>query len=66
MSFLIVLFIQSVFVYFHFFLIDLFLAVLCLHCCVQAFSSCGARGLLVVAVHGFLIAVASLFEEHGL
>ena len=44
----------------------LFLAALGLHCCVQAFSSCGKRGLLFVAVHGLLIAVASLVAEHGL
>ena len=30
------------------------------------FSSCGKRGLLLVAVHGLLIAVASLLAEHGL
>ena len=30
------------------------------------FSSCGERGLLFVAVHGLLIAVASLVVEHGL
>ena len=29
-------------------------------CCAQAFSSCGERGLLFVAVCGLLIAVASL------
>ena len=31
-----------------------------------AFSSCGERGLLFVAVHELLIAVASLVVEHGL
>ena len=31
-----------------------------------AFSSCGERGLLFVAVRGLLIAVASLVAEHGL
>ena len=41
-----------------------FLAVLGLPCCVQAFSSCGERGLLLVAVCGPLIAVASLVAEH--
>ena len=41
------------------------MAVLGLHCCAQAFSSCGERGLLFVAVHGLLIAVASLVAEHG-
>ena len=30
------------------------------------FSSCGEWGLLLVAVHGLLIAVASLVAEHGL
>ena len=44
----------------------LLLAVLGLHCCVRAFSSCGELGLLFVAVHGLLIAVASLVVEHGL
>ena len=52
------------------FLIDLFiylfLAALGLRCCAQAFSSCGERGLLFVAVCGLLIAVASLIVEHGL
>ena len=37
----------------------LFLAVLGLRCCARAFSSCGERGLLFIAVHGLLIAVAS-------
>ena len=41
-----------------------FLAALGLHCCALAFSSCGERGLLFVAVHGLLIAVASLVAEH--
>ena len=35
-------------------------------CCVRAFSSCGERGLLFVAVRGLLIVVASLVVEHGL
>ena len=46
--------------------IYLFLAALGLCCCVRAFSSCGERGLLFVAVRGLLIAVASLVAEHGL
>ena len=46
--------------------IYLFLAALGLHCCARAFSSCGERGLLLVAVRGLLIAVASLVAEHGL
>ena len=37
-----------------------------LRCCARAFSSCGERGLLFVAVHGLLIAVAALVAEHGL
>ena len=37
-----------------------------LRCCMQSFSSCGEQGLLFVAVHGLLIAVASLVAEHGL
>ena len=44
----------------------LVLAALGLHCCAQAFSSCGEWGLLFVAVHGLLIRVASLVVEHGL
>ena len=44
----------------------LFLAALGLPCCVRAFSSCGERGLLFVAVRGLLIAVASLAAEHRL
>ena len=46
--------------------IYLFLAALGLHCCARAFSSYGERGLLFVAVHGLLIAVASLVAEHEL
>ena len=48
---------------FFFFLINLFiylLAALGLRCCERAFCSCGERGLLFVAVCGFLIIVASL------
>ena len=48
------------------FLTYLFLAALGLCCCTQAFSSCGERELLFVAVHGLLVAVASLVAEHGL
>ena len=45
--------------------IYLFLAALGLCCCAWAFSSCGERGLLFVAVHGPLTAVASLVAEHS-
>ena len=38
--------------------IYLFLAALGLRCCARAFSSCGERGLLFIAVCGLLIAVA--------
>ena len=41
-------------------LIYLFLAALGFCCCMRAFSNCGELGLLFVAVHGLLIAVASL------
>ena len=34
-------------------------------CCTRAFSSCVERGLLFVAVHGLLIAVASLLQSMG-
>ena len=40
-----------------------FLAVVGLRCHTQAFSSCGARGLLLVAVHTLFIAMASLAEH---
>ena len=52
-------FLEFIFIY-------LFLAALGLHCCAQAFSSCGERGLLFVMVRGLLIVVASLVAEHGL
>ena len=57
-----------IFFFFNFFIycIYLFLAVLGLCCCSRAFSSCGERGLLFIAVHGLLIAVVSLAAEHGL
>ena len=43
-----------------------FVAALGLRYCARAFSSCGEQGLLFVAVHGLIIAVASLVAEHGL
>ena len=60
--FFFLIFIYSFIFYFLFFkiiFIYLFLAALGLRCCVRAFSSCGERGLLFVAVRGLLIAVAS-------
>lgn len=44
-----------------FILTSLFLAVLGLHCCPS-----GERGLLFIAVHGLLIAVACLVAKHVL
>ena len=35
-------------------------------CCTQAFSNCGEQGLLLVAVVGFLIVVASPVAEYRL
>ena len=52
--------------FFLIYVIYLFLAALGLHCCMRAFSSSGEWGLLFVAVHGLLIAVAFLVAEHGL
>ena len=56
----------SIFFPFLKFLFYLFLAVLGPRWCTRAFSSCGEQGLLFVAVHGLLIAVASLVAEHRL
>ena len=52
-------------IYLFIYLFILFLAALGLHCCTWAFSSCGEWGLLFVAVHGLLIALASLFGSTG-
>ena len=48
------------------FFLSFFLAALGIRCWARAFSSCGERGLLFVAVRRLLIAVASLVAEHGL
>ena len=54
------MFLSTYFFFYNFFKkFYLFLAVLGLCCCAQAFSSCGKRGLLFVAVLRLLIAVAS-------
>ena len=45
---------------------EVFLAALDLRGCARAFSSCGERGLLFVAVCVLLTAVASHVVEHGL
>ena len=49
-----------------FFFLNLFLAVLGLHFCARAFSSCGKRGPLFIAVRGLLTIAASLVAEHRL
>ena len=54
------------FFFFNKFILFTFLAAFGLHCCARAFSSCGERGLLFIAVGGLLTAVASLVAEHGL
>ena len=46
--------------------IHLFLAALGLHCCAQAFSSCGEWGHSLVVARGPLNEVASLVVGHGL
>ena len=50
------------FIYFLF----IFMAVLGLHFCVRAFSSCGKRGPLFIVVRGPLTIEASLIAEHRL
>ena len=59
---------QSQFPLFFFFnkFIYLFLAVLGLHFCARASSSCGKRGPLFIAMCGPLTIVASLVAEHRL
>ena len=49
-----------------FIFINLFMAVLGLRFCSSAFSSCGERGPLFIAVCGPLTIVASLVSEHRL
>ena len=48
------------------YLLFLFLAVLGLHFCVRAFSSCGEWGPLFITVRGPLTIAASLVAEHRL
>ena len=54
------------FLYFLFLFFNLFLAVLGLRFCARAFSSCGKRGPLFIAVCGPLTVVASPVAEHRL
>ena len=58
--------VHFIYLFFLIYLICLFLAVLGLNCCAQAFSGCGEQRLLFIVVLGLLIAVASLVEEHGI
>ena len=51
---------------FKIYLFILFMAVLGLHFCARAFSSCGKRGPLFIAVRGPLTVAASLVAEHRL
>ena len=58
---------KKFFLFFFFFnFIYLFMAVLGLRFCARAFSSCGKRGPLFIAVRGPLIIAASLVAEHRL
>ena len=52
--------------FFKFLFIYLFMAVLGLCFCARAFSSCGKRGPLFIAVRGPLTIAASLVAEHRL
>ena len=54
------------FLIFIYLFIYLFMAVLGLRFCARAFSSCGKRGPLFIAVRGPLTIVASLVAEHRL
>ena len=62
-EFYIIIWIHHIFFMFIYLFIYLFLAVLGLCCCARAFSSCGEWGLLLVAVCGLLIVMASLVEH---
>ena len=59
-------FVVNTFTCLFFFFLIYFLAVLGLRFCARAFSSCGKRGPLFIAVRGPLTVVASLVVEHGL
>ena len=50
--------------HFFFFILFIFMAVLDLRFCARAFSSCGKRGPLFIAVRGPLTLAASLVAEH--
>ena len=52
--------------YLFIYLFILFMAVLGLHFCARAFSSCGERGPLFIVMRGPLTVAASLVVEHRL
>ena len=54
------------FIFLSFFLFYLFMAVLCLRFCARAFSSCGKRGPLFIAVRGPLTIAAPPVAGHRL
>ena len=58
--------VSLVFIFNFYLFIYLFLAVSGLRFCARAFSSCGKRGPLFIAVHGPLTVAASLVAEHRL
>ena len=60
------LFFVCLFVFYLLFIYYLFLAVLGLRFSARAFSSCGKRGPLFIAVRGPLTIAASLVAEHRL
>ena len=55
-----------IYIYIYIFFFTLFMAVLGLCFCARAFSSCGERGTLFIAVRGPLTIAASLVAEHRL
>ena len=59
-------FLRNSFIFIIYLFIYLFLAVLGLRFCARAFSSCGERGPLFIAVCGPLTVAASLAAEHRL
>ena len=65
LKFLIKMFWYLIFIFYNLF-IYLFLVVLGLCCCVGFSLVVAIRVYSLVAMHGFLIAVASLVAEHGL
>ena len=60
------LFLRALALFLKYLFIYLFMAVLDLRFCVRAFSSCGKRGPLFIAVRGPLTIAASLVVEHRL